>query len=109
MRVSPAGAILLLAVAGCSAQSPGAPCEGLVYTDAGLTREQYAPCARAMVATLDDLWRAVEIIFVTQNLIRIDRAERDPGGLDVARWVTEGLVVVRDEHVSQNASPRRAS
>ena len=72
MRVSPAGAILLLAVAGCSAQSPGAPCEGLVYTDAGLTREQYAPCARAMVATLDDLWRAVEIIF-DKNLSRAER------------------------------------
>lgn len=56
MRVSPAGAILLLAVAGCSAPAPRAPCEGLVYTDAGLTREQYAPCAKAMVAKLDTLW-----------------------------------------------------
>jgi hypothetical protein len=63
MRVPPAGALLLLAVAGCSAPSPKSPCEGLVYTDAGLTREQYAPCAKAMVAKLDELSRSVEVIF----------------------------------------------
>ena len=66
MRVSPAGALLVLALAGCSAPAPKSPCEGLVYTDAGLTREQYAPCARAMVAKLDDVWAAVEIIFDKQ-------------------------------------------
>ena len=56
MRVVPAGALLLIALAGCSAPKPRGPCEGLVYTDAGLTREQYAPCAKAMVAKLDLLW-----------------------------------------------------
>ena len=62
MRVSPAGALLLLAVAGCSAPAPRGPCEGLVYTDAGLSREQYEPCARAMVARLDVLWDDLQSI-----------------------------------------------
>jgi hypothetical protein len=62
MRVSPAGALLLLALAGCSAPSPKGPCEGLVYTDAGLTREQYAPCAKAMVAKVDELWQDVQAL-----------------------------------------------
>jgi hypothetical protein len=56
MRVSLAGLLILLAAGGCSAPKPKGPCEGLVYTDAGLTREQYAPCATAMVAKLDLLW-----------------------------------------------------
>jgi len=72
MRVFPAGALLVLAMAGCSAPSPRGPCEGLVYTDAGLTREQYAPCAKAMVGKLDELSRAVEIIF-DKNLSKAER------------------------------------
>jgi hypothetical protein len=75
MQASPAGALLVLALAGCSAQPPSGPCEGLVYSDAGLTREQYAPCARAMVAKLDDVWAAVEIIFDKQ----LTKAERMRG------------------------------
>ena len=63
MRASPAVVLLLLATAGCAAPSPKGPCEGLVYTDAGLTREQYAPCAKAMAAKLDELSAAVEKIF----------------------------------------------
>lgn len=62
MRVTAAGALLVLAMTGCSAPSPKGPCEGLVYTDAGLTREQYAPCARAMVAKLDQIWQHVEAL-----------------------------------------------
>ena len=62
MRVSPAGALLLLAAAGCSAPAPRGPCEGLVYTDAGLTLEQYAPCAKAMVGKLDALWDDLQAI-----------------------------------------------
>jgi hypothetical protein len=62
MRVSLAGALLLLAVARCSAPAPPGSCEGLVYSDAGLTREQYSPCAAAMVAKLDELWQTVETI-----------------------------------------------
>lgn len=65
----------MLALAGCSAPAPKSPCEGLVYSDAGLTREQYAPCARAMVAKLDDVWAAVEIIFDKQ----LTKAERMRG------------------------------
>jgi hypothetical protein len=72
MRVFPAGAILLLIIAGCSAPAPRASCEGLVYTDAGLTREQYAPCAQAMVAKLDELWGTVETIF-DKSLSESDR------------------------------------
>ena len=72
MRVSPAGALLLLAVAGCSAPAPRGPCEGLVYTDAGLTREQYAPCAKAMVAKLDVLWDDLQSIH-DKTLSKSDR------------------------------------
>lgn len=72
MRVFPAGALLLLAVAGCSAPAPRAPCEGLVYSDAGLTREQYAPCAKAMVARLDEMSLAVQTIF-DKNLPKTER------------------------------------
>jgi hypothetical protein len=72
MRVSPAAAFLLLAVAGCSAPALRGPCEGLVYTDAGLTREQYAPCAKAMVARLDTLWDDLQSIHNT-TLSKADR------------------------------------
>ena len=72
MRVSPAGALLLLAVAGCSAPAPPGPCEGLVYTDAGLTREQYAPCVKAMVARLDVLWDDLRSIH-DEKLSKADR------------------------------------
>jgi hypothetical protein len=72
MRVFPAGALLLLVMAGCSAPSPRGPCEGLVYTDAGLTREQYAPCAKAMVAKLDELWEDLQAIH-KKELSKADR------------------------------------
>jgi len=72
MRVSLAGTILLLAVAGCSAPPPRGPCEGLVYTDAGLTREQYGPCAKAMVARLDVLWDDLQAIH-DKKLSKTDR------------------------------------
>lgn len=48
--------LVLLAAPGCSAPASKGPCEGLVYTDSGLSREQYTPCAKAMVAKLDELW-----------------------------------------------------
>lgn len=72
MRVSPAAAFLLLTVAGCSAPAPRGPCEGLVYTDAGLAREQYAPCAKAMVARLDTLWDDLQSIH-NKTLSKADR------------------------------------
>jgi hypothetical protein len=72
MRVPVAGALLLLAAAGCSAPVPRGACEGLVYTDAGLTREQYAPCAKAMVAKLDELWEDLQAIHDTK-LSKADR------------------------------------
>jgi len=72
MRAFPAGALLLLATAGCSAPAPSGPCEGFVYTDAGLTREEYAPCAKAMVDKLDDMSLAVETIF-DEHLSKAER------------------------------------
>jgi len=72
MRVSPAGVLLVLAMAGCSAPAPRGPCEGLVYTDAGLTPEQYAPCAKAMVARLDTLWDDLQSIH-NKTLSKTDR------------------------------------
>ena len=72
MRVLRAGALLLLAIAGCSAPAPRGPCEGLVYAEAGLTREQYAPCAKAMVATLDVLWDDLQSIH-NKTLSKADR------------------------------------
>jgi hypothetical protein len=59
-------------MAGCSAPSPRSPCEGLVYSEAGLTREQYAPCAKAMVARLDELWDDLEAIH-DEKLSKTDR------------------------------------
>lgn len=72
MRASLASVLLLLVAAGCSAHAPRGACEGLVYTDAGLTREQYAPCARAIAGKLDELQRTVETIF-DENLPESDR------------------------------------
>jgi hypothetical protein len=72
MRAIAAGALLVLAMTGCSASSPKGPCEGLVYTDAGLTREQYAPCAKAMVAKLDDIWQDIETLH-NKDLSRAER------------------------------------
>ena len=72
MRSSAAGVLLLVAIAGCSAQAPSGACEGFVYTDTGLTREQYAPCARVMAGKLDELQRTVETIF-DKNLPEPDR------------------------------------
>ena len=59
-------------MAGCSAPAPRGPCEGLVYTDAGLTPEQYAPCAKAMVARLDVLWDDLQSIH-NKTLSKADR------------------------------------
>jgi len=38
------------------------PCAGLVYSDAGLTREQYAPCAKAMVVQLDRMHESLAVL-----------------------------------------------
>lgn len=35
---------------------------GLTYTDAGVSREQYGPCARAMVGELDRMHEALAIL-----------------------------------------------
>jgi hypothetical protein len=72
MRLVAARVLLLVAIAGCSAPSSRGPCEGLVYTDAGLTGEQYAPCAKAMVAKLDEAWEDLRAIH-DKKLSKADR------------------------------------
>jgi hypothetical protein len=72
MRVIPAGVLLLLVAAACSAPSPKGPCEGLVYTDAGLDPKQYTPCAKAMVGVLDQLWEDLQAIH-DKSLWKADR------------------------------------
>jgi hypothetical protein len=72
MRATAAAALLVSVMSGCSAPTPKGPCEGLVYTDAGLTREQYAPCAKAMVAKLDELWEDLQAIHA-KDLSKADR------------------------------------
>ena len=44
------GALLIVA---CGSPPESLPCEGLVYKEHGLSREEYRPCAAAMVAALD--------------------------------------------------------
>lgn len=46
----------------CAPAPPKSPCVGLTYSDAGLTREQYAPCAKAMVGELDRMHEAVKVL-----------------------------------------------
>jgi len=72
MRLFLAGVVLQLVVAGCSAPSPRGPCEGLVYTDAGLDPKQYTPCAKAMVGVLDQLWDDLRAIH-DKSLSKADR------------------------------------
>ncbi len=55
MRMS-AMFVLCTAVIGCSAKVPSdSACRGLVYTDAGPSRIEYAPCAGEMVKSLDEV------------------------------------------------------
>jgi hypothetical protein len=74
-RCAPAAlaiAALLPSVTGCSAPADQ-PCAGLDYTDAGVTREQYAPCAKAMTRKLDEVWRNTQDAF-NYNLSDSERA-----------------------------------
>lgn len=49
-------------LAACAPAPPKSPCVGLTYSDAGLTRAQYAPCAKAMVGELDSMHEAVKVL-----------------------------------------------
>lgn len=62
MRTVLLAALGLMALGACSAPPKKSACAGLTYTDAGLTREQYGPCARAMVAELDRMHEALAIL-----------------------------------------------
>jgi hypothetical protein len=54
-------ALCALALGSC-APVKKSPCAGLVYSEAGLTREQYAPCAKAMVVQLDHMHEALAVL-----------------------------------------------
>jgi len=49
----------LLGQWGCSQATKG-PCDGLVYEEGGLPRSQYLPCAREIVAALDQAERGLD-------------------------------------------------
>ena len=44
---------------GCSEAAKG-PCDGLVYLESGLPRSQYLPCAREIMAALDQAERGLD-------------------------------------------------
>ena len=51
-------AVLAVSAAGCVSAAP-TPCDGLSTRTYGITREEYAPCAREILDTLDALQRQV--------------------------------------------------
>src|SRR5262245_14211234 len=57
MRLSiVAGLVLAIAGGACAANVPGASaCRNLTYTEAGLSRADYMPCAGEMMAALDEV------------------------------------------------------
>ncbi len=53
--------LVALALAGCASNTRSA-CEGMVYKESGLTREQFRPCATEMVKQLDRAQSALEVM-----------------------------------------------
>jgi hypothetical protein len=49
------------ALTGCASLHPS-PCAGLVYSEAGLTRQQFGPCARAMTRRLDTIHEVLQVM-----------------------------------------------
>lgn len=84
-------AALMPSVTGCPAPADQ-PCAGLDYTDAGVTREQYAPCAKAMIRKLDEIWRDTQAAF-NYNLSDSERARGRQACLkassELARLITQ--------------------
>lgn len=60
--LAPVLLVLPLALTACGPAARKSPCAGLTYTDAGVSREQYGPCARAMVGELDRMHEALRIL-----------------------------------------------
>lgn len=52
----------LAVFAGCGREAEESPCAGLVYSEGGLTREQFAPCAKAMVGKLDTILAQTAVV-----------------------------------------------
>lgn len=66
--------------AGCSeALADNSACRDLVYTDAGVSRKDYLPCAGEMVAALDELAPQ------TQAALRGDQKARSDGQVTLRR------------------------
>ncbi len=66
-------ALAAAALAGCAAGGRNA-CDGLVYSDSGLTREQFRPCAAEMVKQLDRAQSAIQVM-ADKTRTRVARTE----------------------------------
>jgi hypothetical protein len=87
---------------GCGNVDSGASaCERLVYTDAGLIRRDYLPCAGAMIAALDKTEAQLAAYFggdkgargqAVTELRRLQRLMEKAGGRKLLeRWADESL------------------
>jgi len=72
-------AVLLIALCGCASREPSA-CDGLVYKESGLERNEYLPCARAMVDELDRFHRELKTMG-DKSLPKQDRRQAHEGCL----------------------------
>ena len=64
----------------CGCVRPPSPCSGLAYRESGLTREQYAPCAKAMVGQLDAAYAELQIV-IDPNRPKAERMRTRQGCL----------------------------
>ncbi len=70
-------ALLSLPLAAACGAGQATACDGLVYKEFGLTREEYLPCAGEMMATLDRLEMQIE------NMLSGDENARAEAGATV--------------------------
>ncbi len=76
-------------------------CDGLVYKEFGLTREEYLPCAGEMVATLDQLKPQIDAMLsgdknargeALETLHELERLMKKAGGRNMdLEWGDRGL------------------
>ena len=88
--------------ASCAVLGGGkAPCDGLVYKEFGLTREEYLPCAGEMIATLDRLNPQIDAMLsgdkgargeALTTLHQLERLMKKAGGRNMdSDWDDRGL------------------
>lgn len=95
-------ALCVAALASCSPAPPSA-CAGLVYKEYGLSRQEYAPCAKAMVEKLDRMHEVMQVMGDPKQPkeARLDargdclRASSELARLIVEAGGTEKLVTMR--------------